>query len=328
MSTPFHQYASHPLATRPTAAHLRLRDAPEQLVASATAAALAKLTPLARTWGLSPRQLPTVTARPTGDDEIGSIELTWSGDEHRTAWPSLTGRLVIDQRPGCGHRLTLLTRRSPATAVSTTGLGRLHRRRLLQVAVQGFLHELAHDVAPRPQGPDGPSASSFDQTPMFIHHLLPLDADPGHVLAHLADAPQALAEHATTAAIAQTDHALAAGRFRAPARPLVHTRRPGPDELGALRISWHSDEEATGWPTLTLTVLVEPHDRGARLGIVSPREPRYDLSVNRVDKHERDEVLRVVGGAVADALTAALPTTTAAASLDASHRTDAHVLGR
>ena len=308
MSTPFHQYASRALPCTPSDAHTLLREAPERLVTSATAAALGAMAPLVRTWGLPAEQLPTVTARPTGHDEIGSIELTWAGEEARTAWPSLTGRLVVDLRPGSAPRLTFLSRRSPAAELSTARLDRLHRRRLVQVAVQGFLYELARELTPHVAEQASPEAGAegFDPAPLFVHGSLALEEEPSRVLAHLATDPQALVQRATDAAIADASHALAAGRFRAPAAPVVHVDAPAAGGVGALRIGWRSDEEATGWPAITFAVVVEPHDRGARLAVLSAREPRYDLSVNRVDKHERDEVLRHAGGALASALTAEL----------------------
>jgi hypothetical protein len=319
MSTPFHTYASRALPAAPSAAHARLREAPERLVTSATAAALAAMTPVARAWGLSATQLPTVTARPTGDDELGSIELTWTGEAASTAWPSLTARLLVDERPGAAHRLTLLSRRSPAAELATTPLGRLHQQRLVQVAVQGFLYELVGEVAPRiaDAATPAPVAGDVDQTPLFVHDLRALDAEPGRVLAHLTNDPQALVQRATDAAIEELGHTLAAGRFRAPPTPTVHVEVPAAGEVGALRIGWHSDEEATGWPSISLAVVIEPHDRGTRLALLSPREPRYDLSVNRVDKHQRHDLLQHVGGAVARALTVELASPTLVASAPA-----------
>ena len=320
MPTPFHQYASHPLPLDPATARVALRDASQRLVASATATALEATTPLGRSWGLSPEHLPAITARPTADDELGTIELTWSGDEERTAWPSLTGRLIIDQRPGGSDRLAFVARRSPDAELATARLGRHHRRRLTNVATQGFLRELTDELGGSSSAKAGPAAGGFDRTPMFVHDLRFLDADPGHLLAHLASDPRRLADRATAAAIIATRDALAAGRFRAPARPLVDVHRPGPGELGALGITWHSDEEASGWPMLTLTAVVEPCEQGARLALLSAREPRYDLSVNRVDKHARHEVLQHVAGALAEALAAGIPTEDVSRPLDARPR--------
>jgi hypothetical protein len=309
MSTPFHTYASRALPAAPSAAHALLREAPERLVTSATAAALAAMTPLARAWGLSATRLPTVTARPTGDDELGSIEVTWTGEPRVTAWPSLTGRLVVDERPGAAHRLSFLSRRSPVAELSTTPLGRLHQRRLVQVAVQGFLSELVRELTPRIADAATPApavAGDVDQAPLFVHDLRVLGAEPGRVLAHLTNDPQALARRTTDAVVEELGDALAAGRFRAPPAPAVHVEVPAAGEVGALRIGWHSDEEATGWPAMHFAVVVEPHDRGTRLALLSAREPRYDLSVNRVDKRQRHDVLQHVGGAVARALTVEL----------------------
>ena len=307
MSAPFHTYASRALPAAASTAHARLREAPERLVTSATAAALAAMTPVARAWGLSATQLPTVAARPTGDDELGSIEVTWAGEPGVTAWPSLTGRLVVDERPGGGHRLSFLSRRSPIAELSTVPLGRLHQRRLVQVAVQGFLSELVRALTPRlaDAATPAPVAGDVDQTPLFVHDLRVLDAEPGRVLAHLTNDPQALVRQATDSAIEELGHTLAAGRFRAPPTPTVHVEVPAAGEVGALRIGWHSDEEATGWPSISLAVVIEPHDRGTRLALLSAREPRYDLSVNRVDKRQRHDVLQHAGGAVARALSAA-----------------------
>jgi hypothetical protein len=213
--------------------------------------------------------------------------------------------------PAGASRLTFLSRRSPAAELSTARLDRLHRRRLVQVAVQGFLYELARELMPHLADLASPEAGAggFDPAPLFVHGLLTLEEEPSRVLAHLATEPQAMIQRATDAAIADASHALAAGRFRAPATPVMHVDGPTAGGVGALRIGWDSDEEATGWPAITFAVLVEPHDRGTRLALLSAREPRYDLSVNRVDKHQRDEVLQHAGGALASALTFELATT-------------------
>ena len=306
MPTPFHAYASYPLSVDPVAGHAELRAAPERLVAAATSSALEVVAPLIRSSGLPAQQQPSVTARPTEDDEPGSIELTFSGDEDLTGWPALTGRLLIDTRPGDAHRLVFFSQRSPAGELSTLRLDRQHRRRLVRIAVQRLLHELAGELGGHPTGPVGPATNGADITPMFLHGLRRVGASPTDVLAHLDAEPQALAERATEAVVERAAEVLAAGRFRAPAQPQVHVERPAAGEHGALRIRWTGDEEATGWPVLTLSLVVEPHDAGTRLTLISPREPGYDLSVNRVDKAQRDEVLRRAGENLADALTAEL----------------------
>ena len=73
-------------------------------------------------------------------------------------------------------------------------------------------------------------------------------------------------------------------------------------------LAWTSDEEATGWPHIGLTLAVEAAPDGSRLVILSRRAPGYDLSSNRVDKHQRDQILRELGSHVADAAVRRLPT--------------------
>jgi hypothetical protein len=75
-----------------------------------------------------------------------------------------------------------------------------------------------------------------------------------------------------------------------------------PGEPGAVRIRWRSDEEATGWPDIDLLVTVEAGPVGARLRVLSPREAGVDLSLNRIDKQQRDHLLRHAGAELASAL--------------------------
>jgi hypothetical protein len=95
---------------------------------------------------------------------------------------------------------------------------------------------------------------------------------------------------------------LAAGRFRSAALPEVHATVVTGDPDRLLALTWHADEEATGWPACTLSLAVEATEDGSQLVVHSHREPRYDMSRNRIDKRQRDELLQGLGPAVARAV--------------------------
>ena len=75
---------------------------------------------------------------------------------------------------------------------------------------------------------------------------------------------------------------------------------------------WHREEERTGWPTMTLQVVVTPHRRpgpgadpavaGTRLAVFSTRTPGVDVSTNRIDRYRRDRLARAAVEAFLDEL--------------------------
>jgi hypothetical protein len=307
MTRPLHPLVALPLHGDPAAARARLVHDLDDLVAEATADAIATLAPQARAWGLRPSALPTVHARPTAPDELGAATVAWRGEEEQTAWPAVSGQLVVDTHPA-GPRLLFLAERSPAAELRTGRLDRLHRRRLTDVAVRRALQRLAGAIAdPRARRASAAlPLGRLDRTPTFVHATA-LAALPPTVLATAIPAdPTALARRATATAVERAAPDLLPGRFHAEATPAVRARRTASRELGALRVAWHGDEEATGWPVLRWTLVIEPCRGGSRLALLSTREPAYDLSVNRFDKQTRDRVLRRVGEDLLAALHAEL----------------------
>ncbi|MFU8841186.1 MAG: hypothetical protein ACNA8R_10770 [Nitriliruptoraceae bacterium] len=298
-----HQYASVPLAASPATVYERLQADPDGLVQQATAEALTAMGPHLRRWGLRISALPTTTARPIGPEQLGGVEAVWSGAEDATGWPALSGQLVVSPAGPAGSRLRFFSRRSPHAELTTSRLDRLHRQRIVHVSIQRFLHELGRHlddpVARRPTG----RLARFDLAPMFVHALQALDGAAGAAHARLTGHLQALAEEATAIAVTSAHEPLHAGRFRAPAGPDVQTRLARTSEPAGAWVGWRGDEEATGWPQLDLALLIEETGAGgSRLAILSTREPGYDLSVPRIDKQPRDQILRSAGPAVAAAI--------------------------
>lgn len=306
MSLPLHQCASTPLVAGPEQAQERLLADPEGLVQQATADARAVLGPQSHLWGLPATQFPSAGAHVVGSDQIGYLEVTWGGPEDATGWPSLTGQLVIAPEGGGTARLRFLTSRSPQGELATGRVGRFHRRRVVRVAIQRFLYELAQrldDPLPRPV-PGQASRSS--QAPMFVHHIREFDGPSGPARDRLVSELGELAEHATAEAITGAQERLAAGRFRGPAAPVVQARLARPDEPACAWVGWRSDEESTGWPRMELALLLGAHAGGTKLVVLSTREPNYDLSRLRIDKQQRDQILRTAGPAVGDAIVDAI----------------------
>jgi hypothetical protein len=302
MAVPVHTGASVPVAAWPPGVARQLAGDAVGLVASATAATLARLEPLVRGWGLAPTQLPRVSAEPVTDGGAGVVVLRWAGDEQATVWPSLDARLLV--LPGArGARVVLWTPRSPEAELATTRLDRVHRRRVVDLAVQRFLQELAGRLADPVRGPAGTTGTTFDRRPMFVHHVeaLPIAAD--ELAQALRRDPLAAATDATTAAREDLLTPLVAGRFRTAPDPRLRVR-PIPEARGVLELAWHADEEATGWPDIALTVTVAASDVGSQLLISSPREPGYDLSLNRIDKQPRHDILQGIGAGVTRGLLA------------------------
>lgn len=301
MTTPIHQYVSVPVAgSSPRVADL-LRAQAADLAPTITADVIDAMAPIVTRWGLHTSGHPTVVARPADDDELGCVAISWAGQEDATGWPAISGLLLVVPDAIDTTRLVFVSPRSPRSGLATGQLDPLHRHRVVHVTVQQFLHRLAE----RLWAPDvevAGAATGADDRPMYLHHLRPIADDPHWLLDRMTHDPLALAVHATTAALSQARDTLDAGRFRAPAEPTVHVRPGRPDELGAVHIRWEIDEEASGVPALEFALLVEAHQGGARLAVLSSRPPGYDLSVNRMDKAQRDQILRRVGADVGDAI--------------------------
>jgi hypothetical protein len=158
--------------------------------------------------------------------------------------------------------------------------------------------------------------------PHFLHDSLLLD---GHEVAAVCDALRAdgpaLATEATAAALDVIGPLAISGGFPVRALPQVSARGAAEDELGCLTVVWRGDEDATGWPAMTLWVVPTPDPEGTRLALFSPRHPGFDLSTGRVDKVWRDRIARAairaflvnLGGALRAAPPKATPTRTVAA---------------
>lgn len=308
MSAPWHLYGSVALDAAPGDVRDRLVADPAGSVTAATAAAITSVAPLVRAWGLTPSTLPTVTAQVAGLDDLGAVDLRWSGDERRTGWPNLRARLTVTPTTDGHTRLSFVSDRDPRTDLGTVRVGRAHRQRVLALAVRATLEALARELR-FPIASARPGARSFDRTGHFVHHLRPLDGDAVALLRDLVSDGDDLAAAATAEAIERARGPLAAGRFRAPAEPRVTARPARPDELGSLRIGWKVDQESTGWPRQELALDVELVADGARLVVLADREPGHDLSVNRVDKHHRHAIAASVGAHVGEAVARRLDAT-------------------
>lgn len=299
---PLHQYASVAVAASPATVSERLFADPNGLVQQATAEALTAMGPHLRRWGLRISALPTTTANPTGPDQLGCVEISWSGTEDETGWPALSGHLVVSPAGPAGSRLRFFSRRSPDAVRGTRWLDRLHHQRIVHVSIQRFLQELGRHLDDPGARPPTGHLTGFDRAPMFVHALQALDGASGAAHAGLLAELQQLAEQATTTAVTSAQVPLHTGRFRAAASPAVQTRLAQTGEPAGAWVAWRGDEEATGWPQLDLALLIEAGLDGSRLAVLSAREPGYDLSVPRIDKHPRDRILRSAGPAFATAI--------------------------
>lgn len=222
---------------------------------------------------------------------------------HDRLTTALTAWLVTTPAGRGRSRLALVSYRSPRGELATAPLDRLHRQRLTRIAVQTFLRALAdrlHDEV-APTSATGRGTRHTDDSPTYLHDVVTLAAPVEDVVRQLLDDPLGRATRATDIAVAEAVSLLTAGAFRASADPRVAVRPATDDELGAVVVQWDDveqrwphlrREDATGWPTMTLTLAATPARRGSRLAVLSPREPGYDLSVNRVDKHVRDQLVR------------------------------------
>jgi hypothetical protein len=307
MTVPLHQYASVPLALNPETVCERLVADPQQVVRRATADALTAMGPHLRRWGQRIAALPTTTARTTGSEALGCVELVWAGAEQETGWPALTGHLVVTPAGPTGSRLRLFSRRSPHGGLASSRLDPLHGQRIVHGTVQRFLRDLGHHLDDRGARPPGAAVVKFERAPMFVHHLQELSGGSGATYERLTSDLQGLAERATVTAVTGARATLQAGRFRAPARPTVRVRLAQAGDPACAWVGWVGDEEATGWPQLELALLLDAHPAGTRLALLSTREPGYDLSLPRIDKHQRDQMLRSAGPAFAAAVRDGLP---------------------
>lgn len=304
MAVPLHTYASVPVAAAADEVDRRLRADAHDLVIAATAAALAAVEAGAQRCGLRIAEIPMTAGRASEADEVGSIEVAWAGREDATGWPALTGRVLVVPDGAGFARLLLLSSRSPDAELLTGRVDRLHRRRLASVGLRRFLRALAAELDRPGCAPAGGAIGvpRIDRTPMFVHHLQSLASPCDLAHAHLLTERVRLAERATKVALERANDVLTSGRFGSPADPIVGSRPAQLGEPAALWIGWSSHEEATGWPELDLGLALEPHGAGSRLTVVSRRERRFDLSTNRVDKHQRHRVFEQVGRDVAQAV--------------------------
>lgn len=139
--------------------------------------------------------------------------------------------------------------------------------------------------------------------PIHLHQRVPIQMNPSQVAARLRSAPSAYSAAATADALDAVADLARAGGFRARALPTVQARAPSDTEFGSMVVVWSGDEDATGWPAMTLWVVATPAGDGwSDLVILSPRHPGYDLSTNRVDKVWRDRLARTAVRAFAISL--------------------------
>jgi hypothetical protein len=143
--------------------------------------------------------------------------------------------------------------------------------------------------------------------PLHVHTTVALDVSAEAAHQRLRTDIEALAATATAEAIEATAPLARTGGFRATTLPGVHARPTKDDGLAAAVVVWTGDEEATGWPSMVLELVVAPSGGGrGRLALLSARHPGFDLSTNRIDKVWRDRLARTAVHAFATALARAL----------------------
>lgn len=312
MTAPIHQYVSVPIGAPASRVCKLLRTQATDLAPRVTVDVIAAMTPMVARWGLHTSGGPTVDVRPSDDDQLGSVAIAWAGQEDATGWPAISGWLVVVPEVGDTARIVFVSPRSTRSGLATGQLDPLHRHRVVHITIQQFLH----GVAGRLDAPGTEvlgAATGADDRPMYLHHLRPIVDDPHRMFGQMTRDPLGLAVHATRVALDRVGDALEAGRFRAPPEPMVHIRPGRHDELGMLHIRWEIDEEATGVPALEFALLVEAHQGGARLAVLSTRPAGYDLSRNRMDKAQRNQILQRVGAEVGDAVVDQIVATAAGA---------------
>jgi hypothetical protein len=143
--------------------------------------------------------------------------------------------------------------------------------------------------------------------PLHVHTTVPLRVGCEEAVERLTSELAALATEATALAIEHVAPLARGGGFRATALPSVTVLEAADDDVAAAVVRWEGDEEATGWPAMTLSIVVTPTSAGSsRLALLSPRHPGYDLSTNRIDKVWRDRLARAAVRAFATALAEAI----------------------
>ena len=140
------------------------------------------------------------------------------------------------------------------------------------------------------------------RTPFHVHARVSVPGSAAEVLERLRTDPQPLAEQATSLAFERAAPILSEGSFRTPSGPRVAAEVGREEGLGVLVVQWYVDEEASGWPPMTLEVMVTTDGAGTDLAVVSVREPGYDLSRNRIDRSARDRLARGAVSHFLDAL--------------------------
>ncbi len=155
-------------------------------------------------------------------------------------------------------------------------------------------------------------------TPVHIHTTLPVRLGALLVAEQLRSTPAVLSAAATADAITAVAALLESGGFRTRALPTLEARLPEGDEIGHVVVRWRGDEDATGWPDMTIWVLAMPKtDDTSTLVLLSPRHPGFDMSTGRVDKVWRDRIARTAVRSFGSALRRLLET-----SAPAIHRVE------
>lgn len=143
-------------------------------------------------------------------------------------------------------------------------------------------------------------------TPLHVHHAVTVAHPAEFVRRVLVSGAEPLVRRATEIAAEQVADLARRGGFDASYRPDVTARLPDDDELGALVATWSGDEEATGWPTMSASLVPTLTPTGTSLVLLSPRYPGYDVTTNRVDKVWRDRLTRTAMRSFLVALVAAV----------------------
>lgn len=207
-----------------------------------------------------------MTAEPTRPETFGAVDVRWDGEEGSTAWPAIAVRLLVTpEDDGRATRLILLSRRPPGAELITERLGRVHGRRIVEVATQRFPRELADIVSePGPLHTQAASVTRFDRGSTYVHHARQTPTDSDELADRLTRDATAVAETVTAAAVDAAAPVLVAGGFRAPAK--VHERRQA---TGLRRLpSSSTSRRAKCWTELADCAAPvprpEPHPAGRR----------------------------------------------------------------
>lgn len=149
-------------------------------------------------------------------------------------------------------------------------------------------------------------------TALHLHAVEHVDRPVDEVVDRLRRGAHTLADDATRAAFVATGDA----RAGFPGTPPRVDTRHHDDGMAVISVSWnddaghwpppgrfpfatdptspwwHREEERTGWPSITLQIVVTPGSTGTRLAVLSTRAPGVDVSTNRIDRHRRDRLAR------------------------------------